>query len=687
MCRTGMRYSAWSVLAVLVFSGSLEAQESTLRLKGLNGEAVVPRARSTTLKRLVPGRSHVLMQFSEVPSKEQVEALKRRGIRPLQYVPERGLMVSMDDSARLDNLNLRWSGRLTRKAKLSSLVYGGNHLPSEDFFVVEFFPDVQAEVAWALADAEGFAIYHHLDIMPNHLLIRGARQNLPALADWDEVAYIFPAATDLVEGRHVQACPGALTALGPIGQYSGRISEGWDGPGLQSANLGYCFERLTAKLPQDKASAVIRRAMEEWAKYADITFAATANPASLRTLNFLFARGDHGDGYPFDGAGRVLAHTFFPAPPNPEPIAGDVHFDEDEEWVVDPDSNLYSVDLFTVALHEIGHALGLPHSDVPGSVMYPYYHRMTGLTATDIRDIQQLYASTRSGASKDSGDGAVEPLVIRIEQPATFPLFTYEPGLSISGSVVGGSGDVRVSWTTDRAIGGVAAGGRNWSIAWAPLQVGDNTLTIQAIDADQRQDLRSVVVTRQPVQETLVVRIATPTTGSSYVTAYPSVTLAGTVSSTSSITRVSWSNSAGGAGLASGTTVWTAGPITVSIGVNRITITAQAANGATASASLDVTFTGKVTDTVAPYLTILSPASSIVLTNSSSISLRGTASDNLGVTEVNWTTSTGKNGIASGTTSWSTGEIPLLVGTNRITVRALDAAGNVGWRSISVERK
>jgi len=54
----------------------------------------------------------------------------------------------------------------------------------------------------------------------------------------------------------------------------------------------------------------------------------------------------------------VLAHTFYPSPPNPEPIAGDVHLDDDEEWVIGSDLSVRSVDLFSVSLHELGHALG-----------------------------------------------------------------------------------------------------------------------------------------------------------------------------------------------------------------------------------------------------------------------------------------------------------------------------------------
>lgn len=99
----------------------------------------------------------------------------------------------------------------------------------------------------------------------------------------------------------------------------------------------------------------------------------------------------------FDSS-STLAHAYLPGTealygPGGT-LTGDVHFNITKTWVddaFDPDGDT-TYDLQTVALHEIGHALGLGHSDVPGSVMAPFYEggkRM--LTPDDIEGIQYIY--------------------------------------------------------------------------------------------------------------------------------------------------------------------------------------------------------------------------------------------------------------------------------------------------------
>ena len=66
--------------------------------------------------------------------------------------------------------------------------------------------------------------------------------------------------------------------------------------------------------------------------------------------------------------------------------------------------------------------------------------------------------------------------------------------------------------------------------------------------------------------------------------------------------------------------------------------------------------------------------------------LSGTASDNVGVTQVTWVNDRGGNGVVAGTTNWSVSSIPLVSGTNTITVQARDAAGNLANDVLSVTR-
>ena len=51
-------------------------------------------------------------------------------------------------------------------------------------------------------------------------------------------------------------------------------------------------------------------------------------------------------------------------------LSGDVHFDEDERFTLLSGSG---IDLYWVAVHELGHSLGLEHSSHRQAVMYPYY--------------------------------------------------------------------------------------------------------------------------------------------------------------------------------------------------------------------------------------------------------------------------------------------------------------------------
>ncbi|XP_076901296.1 metalloendoproteinase 2-MMP-like [Bidens hawaiensis] len=128
------------------------------------------------------------------------------------------------------------------------------------------------------------------------------------------------------------------------------------------------------------------RAFSKWAtasQYFTFSRAITYQSADIKIS---FARGSHGDGSPFDGRGGVLAHAF-------APTDGRFHYDADESWVIGAVPNAYDIE--TLALHEIGHLLGLAHSEVENAIMWPTFTSgvTKGLNFDDVQGIRALYGN------------------------------------------------------------------------------------------------------------------------------------------------------------------------------------------------------------------------------------------------------------------------------------------------------
>ncbi|XP_030835865.1 matrix metalloproteinase-16 isoform X2 [Strongylocentrotus purpuratus] len=168
-------------------------------------------------------------------------------------------------------------------------------------------------------------------------------------------------------------------------------------------DLTYRLDGTTPDLPAALVNQIMALALKAWSDVSSLTFAQVAadQPADI-LIDFFEA--DHGDGNPFDGPGAVLAHAYFP---NPNPIAGDAHFDDAETYT---DGIPQGINLFQVAAHEFGHSLGLGHSTIDAALMAPFYQGYVPdfeLHPDDVAGIQAHYGqNTNQAGGGDDGDAA-----------------------------------------------------------------------------------------------------------------------------------------------------------------------------------------------------------------------------------------------------------------------------------------
>jgi hypothetical protein len=176
----------------------------------------------------------------------------------------------------------------------------------------------------------------------------------------------------------------------------------WPDPGhltLSFAPDGTATPLGGSSLSQTMASAgsaaawqrEVLRAFQSWAAVTNVNVGLVADSG----LPFGSAGAVQGDGRFGDvriGAGPLSTGEVAAASPfswTGTTYSGDVQFGSGRTYRIGNYSGTY--DVFSVAAHEAGHALGLDHSTAAGAVMDAGYAYHTGLSADDIARIRAMY--------------------------------------------------------------------------------------------------------------------------------------------------------------------------------------------------------------------------------------------------------------------------------------------------------
>lgn len=499
-----------------------EERSALLRLKSGKHYAGPAHATSARLRAFAGQPAHFIAIFGTVPNAKDAQNLRDLGYGVFSIVPDNGLLVYGNSAADLSSLGVVENYAFQTQDKLSATLDSTSAAALAA--VVQSQPDADVGLVWLRLIQAGVTILPNQDLSAREYLVRAPYGSLQTIAGWDDVAYVYPASPQMLSGQRIAPCAMGYSGDAGLGVAANLVAvfgDGWAGATHGSAIVTYNLNTGALPLEENDVRSVLQSVLAQWGTYADITFMPTTQAGANSNIAVAFLSGDHGDGFPFTPYGATVAHTFYP-PPTPEPLAGDMHLNYDEDWSLDG-----SLQLYAVMLHEMGHALGLGHSDDSSDVMYPYYQATRQISSGDIQALRTLYAApsqavttvpvpettpdTSDSTTDDTSTPAIPvtpttdatagadttPPAIRIYSPSLTTTSTHNASFTIEGFATDNVGVTKIVWSNSAGGSGSAAIANPFVISGVALVPGVNRIRIQAFDAAGNAGSAYVTVTKK----------------------------------------------------------------------------------------------------------------------------------------------------------------------------------------------